>query len=77
MNDVTATQYREFLARHKLTQVEFAELFGASGRTGQNWAAGSIPPPVATMIALIDRRPEMLGVLREIAQEREGKANER
>lgn len=68
---MTPDQYREALKRHGLTQIEFATLLGAKPRTGQYWAQVAVPPPVATIIELIDRRPELLPVIEQIAQERE------
>lgn len=63
-------QLKAALRELGLAQVEFAELLGASPRSGQNWASAMVPPPVATMAALLLRRPELIDDLREIAAQR-------
>ena len=51
-----------------LSRGGFALLLGATRKSGENWTtpAAKVPPPVATMAELLDRRPEVLTVLREI-----------
>ncbi len=67
---MTPTEYKQFLRRHGLAQHEFAALLGNSRRTGQSWADEGPTSAAATMARLIDRRPELLEVVREIAAER-------
>lgn len=51
-----------------LSRGGFALLLGATRKSGENWTAdkAKVPPPVATMAELLDRRPEVLTVLQEI-----------
>jgi hypothetical protein len=58
----------EILDRLGLSRGGFGLLLGASRRSGENWTdpGGKVPPPVATVAELLDRRPEVLTVLREI-----------
>lgn len=67
---MTAEELREILRKLHLAQIEFALLLGAAPRAGQYWCAGRpISGPVATMARLLDRRPELVEVVREIASE--------
>jgi hypothetical protein len=52
-SDMTAKQYRTAIQKLDLSQVRAAELFGASGRSGQNWAYKGPPEPVAILIRLM------------------------
>lgn len=70
---MTPDEYREALKRHGLTQIRFAQLLGAKPRTGQYWATVAVPPAVATIVELLDRRPALLPVIEQIAAEREGR----
>jgi|HubBroStandDraft_6_1064221.scaffolds.fasta_scaffold2066401_1 hypothetical protein len=45
--------YRQRLASLDLTQEQAGELFGASARTGQRWAAEGPPLPVAIVLLLV------------------------
>jgi hypothetical protein len=45
--------YRKRLASLDLTQEQAGELFGASSRTGQRWAAEGPPLPVAIVLLLV------------------------
>lgn len=65
---MTPKRLVEILDRLGLSRGGFALLLGASRRSGENWTdpAAKVPPPVATMAELLDRRPEVLTVLREI-----------
>jgi DNA-binding transcriptional regulator YiaG len=51
-----------------LSRGGFALLLGATRKSGENWTApgAKVPPPVATVAELLDRRPEVLTILREI-----------
>ena len=61
--DMTPKQYRAALAQLGMTQEGFAQLVGATGRTGQRWATVLVPPVVATLMHLLIERPELLGVI--------------
>lgn len=50
---MTAKQYKIAIERLGLSQVRTAELLGASGRSGQNWAANGPPEPVAIILRLM------------------------
>lgn len=67
---MTSAEFKKFLRRHGFTQQDFAALLGHGGRTGQYWANESRPSSVETMAELIDLRPELIDVLREIAARR-------
>lgn len=71
---LTPEKFKQFLRRHGFTQEEFGVLLGHGARTGQYWAAQSRPASVETLAELIDRRPEVVDVLREIAADRDGAA---
>ena len=45
--------YRKRLASLDLTQEQAGELFGASARSGQRWAAEGPPLPVAIVLLLV------------------------
>jgi hypothetical protein len=45
--------YRKRLTSLDLTQEQAGELFGASGRIGQQWAAEGPPLPVAIVLLLV------------------------
>ena len=62
-----AAEYRKALKTLDLTQEGAAELVGAAGRTGRRWASGerAVPPPMVTLIKLLLKRPELIGVIRE------------
>jgi transcriptional regulator with XRE-family HTH domain len=56
-SSMSATEYRDALAKLGLTQVGAARLMGVSDRTSRRWASGEqdIPPPVERLIrAYID-----------------------
>ena len=61
-------EYREAVKALDCTQTEFAEMLGAKPRTGQYWASVAVPGPVALIVRLIQARPEMLGVLADLAE---------
>ena len=66
-------EYRQALRDLDLTQEGFADLLGHAARTGQYWAAVSVPASVASMVRLLKRRPELIDVLTDIARERKAK----
>ncbi len=49
---MTATEYRDALARLDLSVVGAGRLFGVNPRTSQRWAAGDQDVPRAVVIAL-------------------------
>lgn len=61
-------ELRLILDRLGLSRGGFALLLGSTRRSGELWTTegNKVPPPVATIAELLSRRPEMLGVLREI-----------
>lgn len=54
---MTPTEYRAALQRLGVSQVKAGHLLGVDGRTSQKWALGerAIPPPVARLLAYIER----------------------
>lgn len=58
----------EILDKLGLSRGGFALLLGAARRSGENWTepGRNVPPVVATVAELLDRRPELIGLLREI-----------
>ncbi len=68
---LTPDQFRAFLEARDLTQEGFAELLGASARTGQRWANVVVPPPVDMVVRLLRERPELLEVVQRLAYERD------
>ncbi len=61
-------EYRAAIKALGYTQEGFAKLLGAGPRTGQYWAKVSVPPPVATLVRLLQARPEMRAVLEEVGE---------
>lgn len=64
---MNASEYRAALKTLSLSQEAAAELVGANPRTGQRWALGerAVPPPMATLIRLLLKRPELIAVIRD------------
>lgn len=64
---MTSDEFRKILADAELSQSEFARLVGVTGRNIRRYAAGELKPtgPVVALLRLIERRPELLKVLRE------------
>lgn len=62
---MTGPEFRAALARHDLSQVQFARMIGVNGRTVRRWAAGEIelPGAVVCLLALLDEREEMRRIL--------------
>ena len=50
---MTAKQYRAAIERLGLSQEAAGELLGASGRSGQNWAAKGAPPAESITLRLL------------------------
>lgn len=67
MTSMTPDEFREALKRHELTQVGFAQLVGAHPRSGQYWSTTAVHPAVATIMRMLDKRPELIHVLREVS----------
>lgn len=69
--DVTmgTKEYRAAIKALGFTQVGFAEFLGAKPRTGQYWATVAVPPAVAFIVRLFQRRPELRDVAEEINAE--------
>jgi transcriptional regulator with XRE-family HTH domain len=65
-----AEEYRQALKKLGLTQEGAAALVGSDPRTGRRWATGerSVPPPMATLVRLLLKRPELVAVVRECAK---------
>jgi DNA-binding transcriptional regulator YiaG len=68
MTDMSTQEYRAAIKALGYTQIEFAQLLGAKPRTGQYWATVAVPPPVATMVRLLQERPELLPVIERISE---------
>lgn len=70
----TTDRYRQFLRSNGLTQADYAALLGHSARAGQYWATQALAPAAETMARLIEARPELLDVLRQLATDRDAEA---
>lgn len=68
MPEMTAIEYREALDQLGFSQVRFAEMLGYTGRAGQKWATGNVPPAVAILVRLIRARPDLTGAVVKIAE---------
>jgi len=69
--------YRSALADLGLSQESVGDLLDTGRRTARRWASGEspVPGPVAMHIRLWLERPEILDVVRRIANERDGIRN--
>lgn len=65
---MTPKRLSEIIDRLGLSRGGFALLLGATRKSGENWTESGrkVPPVVATVAELLDRRPEMLTILRDI-----------
>ncbi len=65
-------EYRSALTKLGLAQEEVGSLLDVGGRTARRWASGEvqIPGPVEMHIRLWLHRPELLDVVRKIAEKR-------
>jgi hypothetical protein len=70
-------EYRAAIKDLDFTQEGFADLLGAKPRTGQYWASVSVPPAVATIVRLLQTRPELRTVLEELKAARIDKGRKR
>lgn len=72
---MTTDEYRSALGRLGLKQEEVGALLDAGRRTARRWATGEtpVPGPVEMHIRLWLERPELLGVVRRIAEERDSR----
>lgn len=68
-HSMTPDEYREALAAIGYSQQRFAELVGASGRTGQKWALGEarIPNAVVILLRLFEAHPKTLAAVEGMA----------
>ncbi|KUO58000.1 MAG: hypothetical protein APF80_09885 [Alphaproteobacteria bacterium BRH_c36] len=66
-------EYRQALTHLGLAQEEVGRLLDVGGRTARRWASGEVevPGPVEMHIRLWLERPELLGVVRQIAARRD------
>ncbi len=71
MPKMTPDQYRAFLSDADLTQEGFARIIGANGRTGRRWVAEGPPPGPDLLARLLTERPELLEVVRRLADQRD------
>jgi DNA-binding transcriptional regulator YiaG len=66
MQTMEPEEYRAAIKALGYSQEGFAVLIGSKPRTGQYWASESVPAPVATLVRLLQARPEMLAVLEKL-----------
>jgi DNA-binding Xre family transcriptional regulator len=69
---MNATELRDVLARHEITSAELAAFAGVTSRAVRYWLEGERPIPgsIWLLCRLLDCRPELLGIVRDIARER-------
>jgi len=65
-------EFKQALRTLGVTQEEFGVLVGAKLRTVVYWAGVAVPGPVATLVTILLRRPELLDVVRDFSKERRG-----
>lgn len=65
---MTPKRLQEIIDRLGLSRGGFALTLGSTRKSGENWTepGRKVPPPVATIAELLDRRPELVSLLREI-----------
>ncbi len=65
---MTAAEFRQAIKAVGFSQHGFAELVGASPRTGQKWALGEtrVPGCVVVLLRLLLARPELVQVVTEM-----------
>lgn len=51
---MSAEEFRDFLFRHRLRQVDGAWLCGLGGRTGRNWVKQGVPISCALILKAYD-----------------------
>jgi transcriptional regulator with XRE-family HTH domain len=68
---MTGSQAIAIIHRLGISQAKFGRLAGISAVAVSKWARGGPPsPPVATLLRLLEARPELVPVLERIAEER-------
>ena len=60
-------EFKEAIAALGYAQEGFAIAVGAGARSGQRWANEAVPPVVATLVMLLEERPELVAVLNGLA----------
>lgn len=63
-------ELQSILDRLKISRGGFGLLLQSTRRSGENWTDPSrkdVPGPVATIARLLDKRPEMVQIVRELA----------
>lgn len=73
--DMQPDQLSRILRDLELTQAEFGRLLDTPLRTAQYWCANAVPAPAAVVAELLVRRPELVEVLRAMADERDAKSS--
>jgi hypothetical protein len=73
-------ELKQILQKLELGREEFGQLLAVPARTAYHWCSERtlrndkfVPPTVGVIAHLLQRRPELVGVLREMAAEREAK----
>lgn len=74
---MTPDELRQSLRSLGITQEDFGDLLFSARRTVVYWTAQSVPGPVEVLVRLLERRPELVDVLRDIAAEQGRAANDR
>jgi transcriptional regulator with XRE-family HTH domain len=64
---MTGPEAIEIIQKLGISQRQFGRLVGLSANAITKWAKGQPPsPPTAALLRLLEHRPELLGVLREL-----------
>lgn len=71
---MTPHEFKEAISALGYTQEGFAIAVGAGARSGQRWATEAVPPVVATLVRLLEERPELVAVLGKLVIEADRKA---
>ena len=67
-------EFREAIRALGYSQEGFALAVGAGARSGQRWATEAVPPVVATLVRLLEERPELVAVLGKLVIEADRKS---
>lgn len=59
-------EFKEAISALGYTQEGFAIAVGAGARSGQRWATEAVPPVVATLVRLLQERPELVAVIESL-----------
>jgi DNA-binding transcriptional regulator YiaG len=65
---MTPKELQRILAQLGISRGKFGELLGATRRSGENWTdpdRSDVPGPVATIARLLEKRPELVHLIRE------------